>query len=483
MTKGTQHERRWWTLGAVCLSSALVWLAATDVNIVLPIIAKEFHARLESLQWLVMGFTLAGVAVVAGGRMAEIFGRRRILVIGILLLAIPSVVAALIDSVIVLIVCRGCMGLGAALILPASLSIVSVSFEGAERSAALSIWIGTIWLFQALGPTVGGLVTSIGHWRWIFWDNLVFGAVALALALWAMQGERVERVDEPFDLGGLITLCGGLLLFMIALTMWQQFSLGANIGIIAGGIVLFVVFLIIEIKHPDPLVDLKLFRNLELVGGNTVNVLANFSFSAVLFFMSIYLQRVLAYSPADAGLLLLPATVTILIFTPLGAWLSHRFGLRWPTVAGMVFVTIAMYILSRISEGDRFTDILPGFIILGFGVGLIITAITRAAVDPVEPEQAGVASGIFKAGSMLGGTLGVAASMAVFEHVARAKALAVFGPHYHYQGTETHSSHHEIFLAGMSSAMWLSVILSIVAVVVAVLLIKERKKRPLSEKA
>lgn len=249
MTKGTQHDRRWWTLGAVCLASALVWLAATDVNIVLPIIAKEFHAKLASLQWLVMGFTLAGVAVVAGGRMADIYGRRRILIIGIILLGVPSVVAALSHSIGVMIACRGFMGLGAALILPASLSIVSVSFEGAERKAALSIWIATIWFFQALGPTVAWLVTSIGHWRWIFWDNLVFSVLALLVALWSMKGERVERIDEPFDLGGLVTLSTSLLLFMLTLTLWQSFSVGANIGIVVGGLLFLALFLFMESPH------------------------------------------------------------------------------------------------------------------------------------------------------------------------------------------------------------------------------------------
>ena len=305
-------------------------------------------------------------------------------------------VAALSHSIGVMIACRGFMGLGAALILPASLSIVSVSFKGAERKAALSIWIATIWFFQALGPTVAGLVTSIGHWRWIFWDNLVFGVLALLAVLWSMKGERVERIDEPFDLGGLVTLSTSLLLFMLTLTLWQSFSVGANIGIVIGGLLFLALFLFIESKHPDPLVDLRLFRNAELVGGNAVNVLVNFSFSAVLFFMSIYLQRVLSYSPAHAGLLLLPATMTILIFTPLGAWLSHRFGLRRPTVVGMALVTIAMVILSRISMGDQYLNVLPGFIVLGCGVGLIITAITQAAIDPVEPRQAGVASGIIQ---------------------------------------------------------------------------------------
>ena len=475
MTKGTQHERRWWTLGAVCLSSALVWLAATDVNIVLPIIAKEFHAKLESLQWLVMGFTLAGIAVVAGGRMADIYGRRRILIIGIILLGVPSVVAALSHSIGVMIACRGFMGLGAALILPASLSIVSVSFEGAERKAALSIWIGTIWSFQALGPTVAGLVTSIGHWRWIFWDNLVFGILALLAILWSMKGERVERIDEPFDLGGLVTLSVSLLLFMLTLSLWQSFSVGANIGIAAGGLLFLALFLFIESKHSDPLVDLRLFRNAELVGGNAVNVLVNFSFSAVLFLMSIYLQRVLSYSPAYAGLLLLPATMTILIFTPLGAWLAHRFGLRWPTVAGMVLVTIGMVILSCISMGDQYLNVLPGFIVLGCGVGLIITAITQAAIDPVEPEQAGVASGIFKAGSMLGGTLGVAASMAVFQYVGSQKAHELLGPHFKFKEFQSASPHNEIFLAGMSGAMWLSAALSILAGLIALFLVHQRK--------
>ncbi len=475
MTEEIRHKRRWWTLGAVCLASALVWLAATDVNIVLPIIAKEFDAQLDSLQWLVIGFTLAGVAVVAGGRMADIYGRRRILVIGIVLMGVSSAVAALSQSLGLLIACRALMGLGAALILPASLSIVSVSFEGAERSAALSIWIGTIWLFQALGPTVAGLVTAIGHWRWIFWDNLVFGALALVLTSWSMKGETVERIDEPFDLGGLVTLSASLLLFMVILTLWQKFSIAINLGIAAGGVFFLSVFLFIESKHPDPLVDLRLFRNAELVGGNIVNVLANFSFSAVLFFMAIYLQNVLSYSPADAGLLLLPATMTILVFTPLGAWLAHRFGLRWPTVVGMVLVTIAMYILSRISIGYQYLNILPGFVVLGCGIGLIITAITRAAVDPVEPAQSGIASGIFKAGSMLGGTLGVAASMAMFQYAGSEKAHQLFGSHFQYKGFQSSAPHHEIFLAGMSGAMWLSVALSILAVLVALFLVHQRK--------
>ena len=131
--------------------------------------------------------------------------------------------------------------MGAALILPASLSIVSVSFNGAERNVALSILVGTFWVFQALGPTLAGFVTSMGHWRWIFWDNLVFGVLALLVVLWSMKGERVERIDEPFDLGGLVTLSASLLLFMLTLTLWQSFSVGANIGIVAGGLLFLAV--------------------------------------------------------------------------------------------------------------------------------------------------------------------------------------------------------------------------------------------------
>lgn len=473
MTEKMRHERRWGTLGAVCLSSALVWLAATDVNIVLPIIAREFHVTLVSLQWLAIGFTLAGVAVVAGGRMADIYGKRKILLIGIVLLAAPSVVAALSDSIGMMIVCRGVMGLGAALILPASLSIVSVSFEGAERNTALSIWIGTIWIFQALGPTFAGLVTSIGHWRWIFWDNLIFGVLAFLTVLWSMKGECVEKIEESFDLGGLVTLSSSLLLFMLTLSLWKSFSIWANALLTSGGLLLLGMFFFIEIKHPSPLVDLRLFRNAELVGGNAVNVLVNFSFSAMLFLMSIYLQHILSYSPAEAGLLLLPATITILIFTPLGAWLANRFGLRWPTVAGMIIVTIGMVIISQVSMGDRYASILPGFIVFGGGVGLIITAITQAAIDPVEPAQAGVASGIFKAGSMLGGTLGVAASMAVFQYCTTRKAHELLGPDSKYNELQTSPSNYEIFLSGMSGAMWLSVALSILAVLIALFLIRQ----------
>jgi len=164
-----------------------------------------------------------------------------------------------------------------------------------------------------------------------------------------------------------------------------------------------------------------------------------------------------------------------LVFTPLGAWLAHSFGLRRPTVVGMVLVTIGMYILSCISIGDQYLNILPGFIVLGCGVGLIITAITQAAIDPVEPDQAGVASGIFKAGSMLGGTLGVAASMAVFQYVGSQKAHKLFGPHFKYKELQSSSPHYEIFLAGMSGAMWLSVALSILAVLITLFLVHQRK--------
>ena len=470
----TSYKRRWWTLVAVSLASGLVWLSATDVIIVLPEMAVELNSSLNTLQWLIIAFSLAGVVVVAGGRFTDIYGKRRILLIGTFLFALSSLVAGFSTSVLLIIICRAFMGLGAALILPASLAIVSSSFMGAQRSMALSIWIAVIWLGQALGPTQGGIYESFGNWRWIFWDNVPLAAIAAGIVLWSMKGSRDLKRVERVDFGGLITLSCSLLAFMFVLTEGNTYgwSSMATLSLLALSIVLGILFLVIEIKHPEPLVELSLFARRGLLGGNLVNLVCNFSFSAVLYFMALYMQNVLLFPPFKTGLLLLPLTLSILIVTPIGGWFSHHFSLRWPTAVGMALISYGMYLLVFANARSVYMDLLPGFIIMGVGLGLMVTAVTQASLDPAPPEQAGVASGIFKAGSMLGGTLGVAVTMSVFDYYGAIKQNELIKPNVIFKGLGGSVAQVKAFIYGYEYAMGLSMLFAIISIVLAIVLIR-----------
>ena len=481
------YERRWWTLLAVSLASGLVWLSATDVIIVLPKIAEDLNSSLDVLQWLIIAFSLAGVVVVAGGRLTDIYGKRRILLIGTCMFAISSLIAGFSQSVLLMIVCRAFMGLGAALILPSSLAIVSSTFIGAQRSLALSIWIAVIWLGQSIGPTQGGLFQTLGHWRWIFWDNVPLSIIAALIVLWSMRGSNnVKKVTGGIDYGGLLTLSFSLLAFMFVLTMGNNhgWASASTLGVLLIAIVLGISFIIIELKHPEPLVELSLFAKRDLLGGNLVNLVCNFSFSAVLYFMALYMQNILNFSAFKTGLLLLPLTLSILIVTPLGGWFSHHFSQRWPTAIGMGFIAFGMYLVSLANANSTYMNLLPGFILMGVGLGLMVTSVTQASLDPAPPEQTGVASGIFKAGSMLGGSLGVAVTMSVFDFYGTLKQNALIKPHVNFRGLGGSAAKVEAFIYGYKYAMGISVFFAIISVILAIVLIRgagsHRKKQKIN---
>ncbi len=436
--------------------------------------AVELNSSLDTLQWLVIAFSLAGVVVIAGGRFTDIYGKRRILIIGTMLFALSSLIAGFTNSVLLMIICRAFMGLGAALILPSSLAIVSSSFVGAQRSMALSIWICVIWLGQSIGPTQGGIYESIGGWRWIFWDNVPLSAIAVAIVLWSMKGYPEVKKEERIDYGGLITLTVTLLAAMFVLTKgnnygWTSF---VTISLIIAAIVFGIIFLIIECKHPEPLVELSLFAKRDLLGGNLVNLVCNFSFSAVLFFMALYLQSILLFSAFTTGLLLLPLTMSILIVTPIGGWLSHHFGLRWPTVIGMGLISFGLYIIMYANADTVYLNLLPGLIILGVGLGIMVTAITQASLDPAPKEQTGLASGIFKAGSMLGGTLGVAVSMSVFDYYGSIRLNALTGAKTTFTGLGGTADKVAAFVYGYKYAMGISMLFAILSIIIAIVLIR-----------
>ena len=413
----TTQSRPWWSLVGLCLVTALVWVTASDISIALPTIGRDLGGSMDTLQWAVNGYFLAGAFIIVGGRIGDIYGRRLIFVTGTVLILVGSVVAGLAANPWMLIIGRVIEGLGAAAVLPTALAIIAVTFSGKQRDTAIAAWIAVCWGAQALGPLVGGVIIDALGWHWIFWINLPIGIAALALIWWSTPETREEGAARSIDVPGVITLVGGIFLLSASLVLADNLGTAVFIGMLVGAILLLVVFVLIERRAKHPVIVLSIFRKGRYDGAVLANLIANFVFGGVVFFMALYLQVVEGYDPLKAGLLLLPATIPILLVNPLGNWLGQRFGPAWPTAVGMLFLAAAAILLLRL-EGT-YTDLIAPFILIGIGIGLQITPCAATAVEDPGDAGEGVVSGVFKASSMIGGSLGVAVGTAIFQSDAR----------------------------------------------------------------
>ena len=412
-----QTERPWWSLVGLCLVTALVWVTASDISIALPTIGRDLGGSMDVLQWAVNGYFLAGAFIIVGGRVGDIYGRRLIFAVGTILILIGSVVAGIATDPWLLIAGRVIEGLGAAAVLPTALAIIAVTFSGKQRDTAIAIWIAVCWGAQALGPLVGGVVVDSLGWRWIFWINLPIGIAALLLTWWSTAESRDAHTSRSIDVPGVVTLVGGLFLLSASLVLADNVGAAGFALMLGGAFALLALFIVIERRSKNPIVVLSIFRKRRFDGAVTANLIANFVFGGVVFFMALYLQVVEGYEPLMAGLLLLPATIPILIVNPLGNWLGQRFGPAWPTAVGMAFLAVAAILLLNL--GGSYGQLIAPFILIGIGIGLQITPCAATAVENPGDAGEGVASGVFKAASMIGGSLGVAVGTAIFQSSAR----------------------------------------------------------------
>jgi len=409
------NPKRWASLFALCLLTGLVWLTASDISIALPTIGKAFGGSMDSLQWAVNGYFLTGSLIIVGGRLGDIIGRRRLFIIGAGLLITGSLVAMTASGVNQLVAGRLIEGVGAAAILPTSLAMVAVGFPEKERAKAIGIWIATAWGGQGVGPLIGGALVQAFGWQAIFWINIPLGLAAVWLVLRTTQESSAGEVGAKLDIPGAVTLVGGIALVSLALVSMDTATSTELIGMGVGALVLFALFALIESRTADPLLPLSVFRRPLFVGSVTANLLANVAFAAVVFLMSLYLQDVLGYGALKAGALLLPATITVLIVNVIGQKLTERKIFRFPIVLGMMFLAAGCLLLTTLDQ--TYASLIPGFILVGIGVGLQITPATELAIDSAGVGE-GVASGAFKSTSMIGGSLGVAAATAVFQNVS-----------------------------------------------------------------
>jgi EmrB/QacA subfamily drug resistance transporter len=403
--------RRWWSLVALCLSAAIVWFAAACIPVATTAISNDLGGSVTSLQWVNTVFTLAcGALVIAAGRLGDIFGRRRVLAIGLVIFAAASVVAALAPSTDVLILGRALMGVGAAAILPATLAIIPIEFSGKDQVTAFSAWMATTAVGQAAAPAISGGLTTLLGWQAIFWINLPLCAAAFVLVRWSTPESRDEGASHSLDYPGLVTVAAGLVALLYALNEGPNSGWGSTRIIVSFVLAaaLLAAFVLIEHRSREPLLDLGLFRRSSFDGALIDNLVYNITLAGTMYVLALYLENVRGYDAFTAGLLLLPSTVSMLVFIPIGARLELGKGPRFPLATGTLIMGIGTFLAGFLATDTPYWWYALAIFIQGVGIGLFSTPLSDTAVGLAPPAESGAASGAFKMCSMVGGALGVA---------------------------------------------------------------------------
>jgi EmrB/QacA subfamily drug resistance transporter len=418
----SESNRRWWTLGAMCFALFMVMLDNTVTNVALPSIQRDFDASLSALEWTINAYTLTfAVLLVTGGRLGDIFGRRRVFLIGVGIFALASATIGFAPSDGWLVASRAVQGIGAALMMPGTLSIISHAFAPHERGRAIGIWAGVSAIALAVGPLVGGWLTEDVSWRAIFFLNVPVAAGAIAITLFAAEESRDETVDRRLDWPGIATLTGGLTALVLALVEGNAWGWGSLeiVALLSGAVLALAAFAAIELRSPSPVVDFAFFRSRQFLGANSVAFMVTFAMFAMFFFLTLYMQNILGYSPLETGVRFLPSTLVVMVSGPVAGRLTDRVGPRWLIVSGLVLIAASLAWQSRIQVDTSFGYLLPAFIVMGLGIGFVMSPMSAAAMNAVDRTKAGVASGTLSMSRMVGGTFGVAALGALVAAVGR----------------------------------------------------------------
>jgi len=403
----------WVVLILICLAQFMVILDATIVNVALPSIQKDLGLSEANLQWIINAYTLLfGGFLLLGGRAGDLLGRKRLFLIGLVIFTAASLLNGLASSSAMLIVFRGVQGLGAALISPAALSIISTTFaEGKERARALGVWAAIAIGGSAVGLILGGVLTQAFSWPWIFFVNVPVGIAAFVLSLRYVPESKDEHAHASYDIAGAVTVTGGLMSLVYAIVGAEQHGWGSalTIGFFALAAVLLLSFVVIERRSPEPLVRLSIFRVRSLTTANIVMFLVASGLFAMFFFNTLYIQRVLGYGPLKAGFAFLPFTAGIMVSAGLASNFATRIGVRPIAAAGMALTVIGMLLLTQLPvHGTYLANVLPSLLLTSLGMGAVFMPITLVATTGLENEDQGLASGLFNTSQQIGGALGLA---------------------------------------------------------------------------
>jgi EmrB/QacA subfamily drug resistance transporter len=436
---------RWLVLVIACLAQFMVVLDATIVNVALPSIQRGLHFSPSNLPWVINAYTLVfGGFLLLGGRAADLLGRKRLFMAGIALFSLASLLNGLATSSTILIAGRGLQGLGAAMLSPAALSIVTTTFtETGERTRALGVWSAIAAGGGAVGLLLGGVLTDLASWQWIFFVNVPVGIAALAATIRLVPESRADVAHRTFDVRGAVTVTSGLVVLVFAIIKSQAYGWGSpkTLGLMFGGLALLALFAVFERRSNAPLVRLSIFRVRTLAVADIVLLLVASGLFGMFFFVSLYVQEVLGYSPLRAGLAFLPVTAGIAIGAGIAQQLIRRVGVRGVGVVGITIATAGLAVLTQLPvHGSYLGNLMSGLFPMSIGMGLAFVPLTLLATGGVERNDAGLASGLFNTAQQVGGSLGLAilATLASSQtasllqgHVSSAAAVAARVSGYH----------------------------------------------------
>jgi EmrB/QacA subfamily drug resistance transporter len=419
-TRGSTNP--WVVLVLVCMAQFMVVLDATVVNVALPSIQKDLGLSEANLQWIINAYTLVfGGFLLLGGRAGDLLGRKRLFLFGLVVFTVASLLDGLSQTSGMLIGSRALQGLGAAFISPAALSIITTTFEeGAERAKALGVWAAIAIGGAAIGLIVGGALTQLFSWPWIFFVNVPVGVGVFLFSLRDVPESKDETAAGSFDVAGAVSVTAGLMTLVYAIVEAQQdgWTSARTLGLFALATVLLVAFIIIELRSKAPLVRLSIFRVRSLSAANISMFLVASGLFAMFFFNTLYIQRVLGFGPLEAGLAFLPFTGGIMVSAGLASKFAPRIGVRPIAITGLIVTIAGMILLTRIpAEGTYATDVLPALVLTSLGMGAVFVPLTLIATTGLEDKDQGLASGIFNTSQQIGGALGLAilASLAASE--------------------------------------------------------------------
>jgi EmrB/QacA subfamily drug resistance transporter len=410
------ENRKWWTLLAVSFGLFMIMLDNTVVNVALPSIASSFHVKQSELEWVVVGYALSfATFMLTGGKLADRYGRRLLFIVGLVIFVGASLACGLATDINFLIGARVVQGVGAAIMNPATLSIITATFPPKQRGMAIGIWAGVSAMALAIGPLVGGALTEYVHWSWIFFINVPVGIVGIVVTRWAVDESRDTSEEQRLDVPGLAT--SGIGLFALTYGLIEANNYGWTsariLALFAIAIVALAAFVLLEQRQRLPMLDLTLFKSRTYAGANVAMLLVTLAMFGIFFFNSLFIQNVLGYSPVQTGAIFLPMTVLIILVAPQAGRLSDRIGSRWLIGTGLSFVTLSLVLFAQLDQGSTFWDILPGLLAGGFGMALTMTPTTAEAMGSVPVDKAGVGSAVLNAFRQVGGSLGIAIMGAV----------------------------------------------------------------------
>ena len=414
MTEAQDYrERRWLALILLCFAQFIVVIDAAIVNVALPSIGEGLNFSQANLAWVVNAYVLTfGGFLLLGGRMADLLGRRRVFISGLLLIAVASLAAGFAATEGQLIAARAAQGLGAAIISPSALSIITTTFsDGAERNKALGAWGAVAGLGGAAGVLFGGILTDGLGWEWVLWINVPVALIVAALTRPLVGESRSESATRHFDAAGAVSVTAGLSVLVYALVDATDAGWGSaqTLGLLGLSVALIATFVAIELRSAAPLMPFRIFRLRTLTGANIVGLLVGASLFSMFFFITLYMQQVLGYSAIKAGLSYLPLALMIIVASGIASQLVTRIGFKPVLTAGMAFIAGALVWFSQVSVGGGFvTDILGPSLLAATGLGFAFVTTTIAAVSGVRDQESGLASGLINTSQQIGGALGLA---------------------------------------------------------------------------